>query len=273
MIPRRLARLLACICLAGLPPLGAQGGPEAAPSAAPRFCSDVALSPGCSFSVLFPELGKMHDQLPAACGVSIPKTYDPARPVPLLVWFGGGKGSHDTGGARDIVDFDRFVVVALPYPEGKLPRLAAKEGGETIDAHWAYQRVMMERIRKMVPNIDPTLRLAAGTSSGGHHIAYGLDRGWAGFADYFTHFIVHEGGAQPLTHRFPGAKDKRLLVVYGEESDSLSWRTWFNWQVGRSGARADIIGVPGSAHGLDDKARQVIRRWTDALLPSAVTTL
>lgn len=221
--------------------------------------------PGRSFSVLFPELGEMQDGLPAACGVSIPKGYDPGSPVPLLVWFGGGKGSHDTAGARGLVDPDRFVVVALPYPRGKLPRLAAQEGGEVIDAHWAYQRVMLERTQKMIPNIDPRRRLVAGTSSGGHLIAYGLDRGWPGFVDYFTHFIIHEGGSRPLTHRFPGAKDKRLLVVYGEESDSLPWRTWFNWQVERSGAHADIVGIPGAGHGLDDAGRRVIRRWTDAL--------
>lgn len=262
MILRSLLTLL--VLLAPLASAATTATSEAAPAT-------PALTPGISFSMLFPELGPMHDGLPAACGVSVPASFDPARPVPLLVWFGGGKGSHDTGGARGLVDADRFLIVALPYPGGRLPRLTAQESGEAIDAHWAYQRVMLARIQEMFPNIDPSLRLVAGTSSGGHHIAYGLDRGWEGFADTFTHFIVHEGGSKPLTHRFPGAKDKRMLVVYGEESESLSWRTWFNWQVERSGARADIIGVPGSAHGLDNQARAVIRRWTDALLAPAAT--
>ncbi len=222
--------------------------------------------PGTTVSLPFPELGPMHDGLPAACGVSVPKTFHRERPVPLLVWLGGGKGTADPATAQGIVDFERFLVVALPYPEGKLPRLTAKDDGP-IDAHWAFQRVMLERIQKLVPNVDPALRLVAGTSSGGHHIAYGIDRGWAGFADYFTHFIIHEGGAQPLKDGFPGAKDKRLFVVYGEQTDSISWRGWFNWQVMRSGARADIVGVPGSAHGLDNAARQVIRRWIDQLSP------
>lgn len=220
------------------------------------------LVPGEVVTLAFPELGEMQDKLPAACEVSVPKNYDPAKPVPLLVWFGGGKGSHSVGGARGVVDFDKFVVVALPYPKGRLPRLAAQEDG-TIDAHWAFQRTMLERVKQVVPNIDPRRRLVAGTSSGGHHIAYGLDRGWAGFADYFTVFIVHEGGAQPLTRRLPGAKGKRLLVVYGEETDSLAWRTWFNWHVERSGAEATIIGVPGAGHGLNDDARNVIREWIE----------
>ncbi len=224
-----------------------------------------ALVPGATFTLQFPELGEMHDTLPAACEVSIPKNYNAAKPVPLLVWFGGGKGSHQAGGARGLVDFDRFVVVALPYPKGTLPRLAAQDKGP-IDAHWAFQRTMLERVIKVVPNIDRRLRLVAGTSSGGHQIAYGLDRSWPGFADYFTAFIVHEGGAQPLTHRFPGAKGKRMLVVYGEETDSLTWRTWFNWQVEKSGAEATIIGIPGAGHGLNEDGRRAIRKWTDELL-------
>lgn len=220
------------------------------------------LAPGSILTFNFPELGEMHDKLPAACEVSIPKNYDPMKPVPLLVWFGGGKGSHQVGGARGLVDFDRFVVVALPYPNGKLPRLAAQDKGP-VDAHWTFQRAMLNRVVERVPNIDPRLRLVAGTSSGGHLIAYGIDRGWPGFADFFNVFILHEGGAQPFTHRFPGAKGKRLLVVYGEETDSLTWRTWFNWQVEKSGAEATIIGIPGAGHGLNEDGRRVIRTWTD----------
>jgi hypothetical protein len=226
-----------------------------------------SISAGTSFSIVFPELGKMHEGLPAACSLSVPKTFVPGRPTPLLVWCGGGQGTHDPAAAHDLVDFDRFIVVALPYPGGRLPRLAAKDGGD-IDAHWRFQSVMLKRIRDLFPEIEGAPRVIAGTSSGGHLIAYGLDRSWPGFADYFTHFVLHEGGAQPLTHRFPGARGKRLLVVYGEESDSLTWRTWFNWQVERSGAVADIIGLPGSGHGLDDAARAAIRRWTDALPPT-----
>jgi hypothetical protein len=264
-----LLRLLALLLVASAGPSPTSADPAATTASSEAVAATPALTPGSSFSVLFPELEPMHDGLPAACGVSVPSDFDPARPTPLFVWFGGGKGTHDAAAARDLVDADRFLIVALPYPRGRLPRLAAQESVEAIDAFWAFQRVMLGRIQDMFPNIDPALRLVAGTSSGGHHIAYGLDRGWEGFADYFTHFILHEGGAKPLTHRFPGAKDKRLLVVYGEESDSLTWRTWFNWQVERSGARADIVGVPGSAHGLDEKARAVIRRWTDALLDPA----
>src|SRR5690606_32664340 len=109
------------------------------------------LTPGTVVTLDFPELGPMHDQKPAACEVHIPASYDPAKPVPLLVWFGGGKGSSSVDGANGLVDFDTFVVAALPYPDGYFPRLAAKDG--KVDGYWDFHRVMLERIRRLVPNI------------------------------------------------------------------------------------------------------------------------
>lgn len=222
------------------------------------------LTPGTVLTLDFPELGPMHDQKPAACEVHIPASYDAAKPVPLLVWFGGGKGSSSVGGANGLVDFDTFVVAALPYPDGNFPRLAAKEG--KVDGYWDFHRVMLDRIRQLVPNIDPRLRLVAGTSSGGHYIAYGIDRAWPGFADYFTTFVIHEGGAQPLTPGIPNAKGKHLLVVHGEESTSIVWRGWLNWNLHLGGADATYIGVPKAGHGLNADARNVIRGWIDELV-------
>jgi len=81
--------------------------------------------PGAVVTLNFPALGDMQDNLPAACEVSTPKTYDPSRLVPHLVCFGVGKGSRRVDGAAGLVDFDRVVVAALPYPGGQIPRLAA----------------------------------------------------------------------------------------------------------------------------------------------------
>ncbi len=220
--------------------------------------------PGTVVTLDFPELGEMHDHQPAACEVGIPATYAPGTPAPLFVWFGGGRGSNAVAGLSAMVDTERFVVVALPYPNGHLPRLAAKEG--KVDSYWDFHRVMLDRVKTLVPNIDPNLRLVAGTSSGGHYIAYGLDRAWSGFADYFTTFIIHEGGAQPLTNDLPNAKGKHMLVVYGEESTSIVYRGWLNWNLHRSGADATFIGVPKAGHGLNNDARQVIREWIEKVV-------
>lgn len=210
----------------------------------------------------FLELGPMHDGLPAACEVSVPKSYDRDRPAPLLVWFGGGRGSHSVGGATGLADFDRFVVVALPYPEGRNPRVAAEE--LRVEEHWDYHRVMLERVHAILPNLDPRLRVAAGTSNGAHYLAYGLDQRWPGFGDAFTAFVLHEGGAAPLSSAISGAKGRMVLVAWGTRSESLWWREWFNDRIAVVGADLTLAPIPGAGHGLNDDGRKVIREWIDA---------
>lgn len=226
--------------------------------------AEPKLEPGSVLRLEFPELGSMRDHLPAACEIHIPAGYDPSRPSPLLVWIAGGGGSHAVAGARGLVDFDRFVVAALPFPEGRSPVDAAKKG--ELSRHRDLMLAMLDRLRERVPALDPRARYVAGTSNGGHLIAYAIDGGWPGFADYFTHFVIHEGGTQPLTHRLPAARAKRVLFIYGEESPSLVWSTWFAWNLERAGAAATVVGLPGSAHGFDAPARATVRRWIDATL-------
>ena len=225
-------------------------------------------APGEVLRLVFPRLGPMHQGLPAACEVSVPKSYDPARPVPLFVWFGGGRGTDSVKEAHDLVDFDRFVVAALPYPGGLGPRVAAEK--LRVAEHWEYHSAMLARIEALLPNLDPRLRIAAGTSNGAHYIGYGLDQRWPGFVETFTAFVLHEGGTAPLSSAIPGARGRRMLVTWGTASESLQWREWFNDRIAVVGADVTFAPVPGAGHGLDDKARRVIRRWTDALISPPV---
>lgn len=246
----------------------ASSGDTPAPPSPGSPTLPVAPAAGTVLTLSFPELGPMHHGLLSACEVSVPKAFDPARPVPLLVWFGGGNGSHRVEGAHDVVDFDRFVVVALPYPEGRGPRVAAEE--LRVHEHWDYHRVMLARVDKLLPNLDPRLRIAAGTSNGAHYLGYGLDQQWPGFGEAFTAFVLHEGGAAPLGSAIPGAKGRRLLVAWGTRSESLSWREWFNDRISVVGADLALTPIPGAGHGLDAAGRRVIRRWIDALPQAAV---
>jgi pimeloyl-ACP methyl ester carboxylesterase len=234
---------------------------------APAQAAPDDVAPGTVLRLEFPELGEMRDRQPVAVEVNIPASYDPARPSPLLVWIAGGGGSHLVEGARGVVDFERFVVAALPFPEGRSVLQAGKKG--ELAGHRELMLVLLERLRDRLPNLDPRARYVAGTSNGGHLIAYAIDGAWPGFADYFTHFIIHEGGAKPLTHRLPAARDKRILFVYGEESSSLVWSTWFAWNLGQAGAAATIVGLPGSGHGFDASARAAVRDWISATLAEA----
>lgn len=78
--------------------------------------------------------------------VRIPETYTPDKNMPLLVWFSPGGGSNRIGSIPPIVDKTKFLLVALPYPDNQLPRLAIKSG--SIDSFWDYEKPMLEYTKK-----------------------------------------------------------------------------------------------------------------------------
>ncbi len=90
------------------------------------------LIPGEVLTLDFPELGEMAEGKPAKCQLSIPKNYDSNRPTPLFVWFSGGSGWHSVESARGMVDFDTFLVLAIPYPDGSRPRSAVNAGKKCV---------------------------------------------------------------------------------------------------------------------------------------------
>ncbi len=219
---------------------------------------DTRIRPNNTFTLHFPELPPMADNREAQCEVHIPKNYTSDKPVPIFVWFNGGKGDYRVDGAKGLVDFDQFVVVALPYPNGKFPRIAVDEGD--IDAHWKFQKPMLDKIRELIPNIDPNIRIAGGTSSGAHNVGSGLNQKWHGFYDYFNAFILHEGGYAPSTE-YKGASRKLLLVIWGEKSTAREWQAWFNKKIDASRAKITFISLPNAGHGLTGEGKNKIREW------------
>lgn len=223
---------------------------------------DARVMPGKNIILEFPDLPKMHGGQTAACEVHIPKNFDYPKPVPLFVWFGGGPGSHRVSGASGLVDFDEFVVVALPYPYGKLPRLAVTDGD--IGQHWDFERAMLAKVIELLPNLDRRIRIVGGTSSGAHNVGSGLDEKWKGFTDYFQAFVLHEGGYSPK-NEFPGAKNKLVYVLWGEKSVAREWQEWFNPRIERAGAKLTIESLANAGHGLDAEGRALIRKWIETV--------
>lgn len=234
-----------------------------APQDVPQSASAPQLIPGEVLTLDFPNLLPMADNQPSKCEIRIPESYTADQSFPLLVWFSGGKGSARAENARGLVDFDKFIVVALPYPEGRLPRLAVTDG--TIDDFWKYLRPMLDEVKKTVPNISNKVRIAGGSSSGAHLVGSGICQKWRGFSDYFTGYILHEGGYAP-SRNYEAARRKHVLVVYGEKSQSFRWQQRFNEAIKDSRARITFVGIAEDGHGLSSKGRQHIRQWTDNLL-------
>jgi pimeloyl-ACP methyl ester carboxylesterase len=154
-------------------------------------------------------------------------------------------------------------VLALPYPDGRLPRLAVDAGNDEIDDFWEFQQPMLERVIAMVPNISEEVRIAAGSSSGGHLVGSALDQKWRGFCDYFTGYVLHEGGhSEEMV--FSGVRSShRVLVIYGEKSTAKEWQEYFMERFKRARGRTDYIEVPQAGHGLNGEGRRLIRDWIE----------
>jgi len=193
--------------------------------------------------------------------VRIPEHYSPEKNMPLLVWFSPSGGSNSISSIPPIVDKTKFLLVALPYPDNQLPRLAIESN--TIDSFWDYEKPMLDYLKYMIPNIDPNIKIAAGFSSGAHLVGSGLDRNWIGFTDFFTIYILHEGGGSP-SNTYQGAKSThKILVTYGLQNNSYGQVVVLNMK--KSGILPDVIKLPHSGHEMSQESIDAIRQWIDVL--------
>jgi len=189
----------------------------------------------------------------------IPDEYTPDKPVPLLVWFAPGGGSDRVGSIPPIVDFKKFLLVALPYPGNNLPRLAIKAGIDRIDRFWAYERPMLQWMQMLVPNISDRVRIAAGFSSGAHLIGSGLDRNWAGFTDFFTAYVLHEGGYAPEMTYHGMRNEHKVLVTYGLQNNSYGKVVVRKMK--KAHKHPDVRRLPHTGHDMSQEAIETIRNW------------
>lgn len=227
------------------------------------YSKSNSIIPGGAITFDFPELGLMANGQPAQCALWVPENYNPQQTTPFFVWFAGGKGSISLDSLRDLVDFSKFLVLALPYPDGYLPRLAIKEGEGAIDAFWTFQQPMLQHIIHIVPNISNKVRIVGGTSSGAHLVGAALDRDWEGFCDYFTGYVLHEGGSSP-DMQFNGTRNgHNILIVYGEESPYMKWQIFFMASIRKARGHIHFLEVPGAGHSLNHHSRQAIRSWIE----------
>ena len=187
---------------------------KAAPSAStPTGPKPTGPKPGANLTFEFPELEKDFSGKPAAFSARIPQNYDPAKPVPLFIFLGGGKGTSSPGGAVTLTNGD-FVCVGLPYPNsGRNPRQSNMVG--RFDNVWNYWKPMIAKLEEAVPNLDPKIRIIGGFSNGAHAIDGLL--GEEKFTSAFSAFVLIEGGGtQGGTYR--GARDRHIYYAWGEKS-------------------------------------------------------
>ncbi|MFC1497494.1 hypothetical protein ACFLS1_03340 [Verrucomicrobiota bacterium] len=202
------------------------------------------LRPGKTFYVEFPELGlPTHDHPVMRMGVYIPTDYTPDKPFPLFVWFLGSAGGDWPGHAQRIVDGKGFICVGLPYQK----RL---RDGNTFKGHWkspwSHYKTMLDKLKTVVPNIDPDNHIAGGFSNGGKTIMWLLGNSNGEFQKYFYGFMP--GGAGWPMGGLDTIKGRPMLVYTGSKEiryDALF--SIFN-QAKKAGVDAEFYVLKGLGH-------------------------
>ena len=191
-----------------------------AEKAVPRIELKASVAPGASLKFDFPELTVDRKGAMAACHLTLPAGYEPAKKYPLVVWLGGGEGGNTP--SKAFLPEGDFIVVGLPYPKGANNPTQANMVGDYAKV-WAYQRFMLDEITKVIPNIDKSHSIIAGFSNGGHAID-GMLRLSSGpkLTDYFGVFIFADGGGTTYTSKgnLPNLKDKFAYACWGSEKGS-----------------------------------------------------
>ncbi len=181
------------------------------------------LAPGKTFTVRFREMPPTYyaldtkEELKAQMSVYLPTNYDPARKHPLLIFLSGGNGGG--GGnpevARALTEGKDFVCANMPLFRANDSTRPATKGLVILTAvdgkyMWPYFKTMLEKLEKLVPNIDPAHRMLGGFSNGAHATAALIDGSEGEVSRRFSAFIFAEGGGK-LQH-YDLLKGKAVLL-------------------------------------------------------------
>lgn len=235
---------------------------------------EVALRPGATFTVSFPDMPPTffavfeQKSVPAQMTVFLPKNYDPGRPFPLFVFLNGWDGGPggNPGVAREICQDQDFVCVSVPLFKAAGYQVAQPNviGPDFIitepdgRAMWPHFKTMLAKLEELVPNIAPERRVLGGFSNGAHMTAALLDGSDGEVSDRFSAFLFGEGGGK-LQH-YERLKGKPFLMV-SSNAKSLPRATEVADAARAAGADATLIFEDIGKHGLPTAAYPRIRAW------------
>jgi hypothetical protein len=267
--------LIHAVCLAGmLASVGrvcAEEGPASAasastPSTAPASAPDERVKPGATFFLEFPNLPKTRHGKLTTMQVCIPRQYDPRKLYPLYAFMGGSDGTSTV--ETDLVNDDRYVRIALPFPKGSNSPYWEGMIGK-FPMVWQYHKAMLDELFKVVPNISPSLRIIAGFSNGGHTLAGLMQLPKSDFLDYFNVYIpVEGGGIGPWW--WSGAKgsglDVRLrgryaCLLWGEKSIGKGQVKPMSEKLERFGVKVTTFAMEDTGHDFPAAYQDKVRDW------------
>lgn len=232
------------------------------------------LKPDSIIEIQFPQLMVDTFGNPAACHVMLPRHYDPAKKYGLAVWLAGGGGNNKPDSS--IYPADEFIGVGLPYPKGAssytkpswfsifwMADLLASYRKLASDV-WEYQRPMIDEILKRIPNTQKSRSLIGGFSNGAHTIDLLLrikNAEGTNLADYFSIFVVAEGGGWALQNAYPPLKGKFAYVCWGQNSTNASHTQTVVKVFQDAGATTTSSEIAGAGHVFPASERAKVKQW------------
>ncbi len=247
------------------PPAGkaaAKPGAAAAPV-------DERVKPGATVALEFPNLPTDQNGMPATCNVRIPENYDPAKPLPLLVWIGGGKGGNNPGGGLPLVDKTVFAVAALPYPSTNPVPADAMEQGKMAGI-FNYQKPMLEELKKLLPNLDPKVRIVAGFSNGAHTIGNAIQMARPEYTEFFHAFVIIEGGAITAVPK-KKEREKFAYLAWGNDVAKKGSEEFMKTML--ACAKEAKLVMNGVGHAFPDTEKAKVKDWIEkTVIPGLAKT-
>jgi hypothetical protein len=236
----------------------------AAPASAPASpAANGRAKAGTVVALEFPNLPKDHNGNPATCNVSIPNDYDPAKPVPLLVWIAGGKGGNMPGGGFALVDKAHWAVAALPYPSTAPTPADSLADKSNMDIILGYHKTMLEEVVKLLPNLDPKLRVVVGFSNGAHTIGTNIARGEKEFTELFNAFVIIEGGGDVAEAR-KKLRGKYAYLAWGNDiakKGSKDYMGSIRECVKDAKLETSTHEMDGVGHSFPDSEKVLVKEW------------
>ncbi|MFC5049315.1 hypothetical protein ACFPK9_01595 [Rubritalea spongiae] len=223
---------------------------------------DPRIKPSATFRVEMPNLAQTYTNKPAGFTISLPPNYSYPEATPLLVFLNGGTGSESLKQAKTIAGSMGYILVSLPYTseidkDGPLGN--SEKNMELIEA---YHSVMLERLRKLVPNLSQTHRVIVGSSNGAHIIGSAIAMDWDCYLDYFNAFALWEGGGS-ISRNFKAARGKeyQVWVGWGEKSEFKDFTIGVAEAMDESRVNVTQQAVKTAGHGLNKEATLLIKEW------------
>lgn len=194
----------------------------------------------------------------SVCQLRVPENYTATKPTPLFVYFSPGKGSYRVKHVPSFVDFKEYFVLALPYLNDHLPRIAIRDG--FIDDLWFYDKELLEYVVSYIPNLSSNRKIAGGFSSGAHFIGSGLDQNWDGFTNFFNGFILHEGGGSPDMSYKGITPSHKILLTYGKNSNGFG--EYVAELMTEDNKNVVVYPLEDTGHEINDLTVEFISSWT-----------